>query len=174
LGATTPSITSQRTAAFLQRLPELGWAEGRNVAIEYRWAEGRSERYTEIAAEFVRLKIDVIVTTGVPAVFAAKQATSVIPIVFGWVGTGPWSYSGLEKELRSCIRRHDRSYVVPLVRDHLRYEIRRALGAAEAGREGFCFFSAGLFSASFSAASLANRSSFNRAVFARTVSPSAI
>jgi putative tryptophan/tyrosine transport system substrate-binding protein len=59
LGATTPSITSQRTAAFLQRLPELGWAEGRNVAIEYRWAEGRSERYTDIAAEFVRLEVDV-------------------------------------------------------------------------------------------------------------------
>jgi hypothetical protein len=74
----------------------------------------------------------------------------------------------------SKLMSHDRSYVVPLVRDHLRYEIRRALGAAEAGREGFRFFSTGLFSASFSAASLASRSSFNRAVFARTASPSAI
>ena len=69
-------------AAFVQRLRELGWIEGRTVAIEYRWAEGRSERFAEIAAEFVRLKVDVIVTYGTPAVLAAKQATSVIPIVF--------------------------------------------------------------------------------------------
>jgi ABC-type uncharacterized transport system substrate-binding protein len=69
------------TAAFVRRLRELGWIEGRTVAIEYRWAEGRSERYTEIAAEFVRLNVDVIVTAG-SAVVAVKQATSVIPIVF--------------------------------------------------------------------------------------------
>jgi hypothetical protein len=62
-------------AALAQRLGELGWIEGRTIAIEYRWAEGRPERYAEIAAEFVRLKVDVIVTT-VPAVPAAKQATS--------------------------------------------------------------------------------------------------
>ena len=61
LGASTRSAWSQWTAAFVQRLRELGWTEGR-VAIEYRWAEGRSERYTDIAAEFVRLKVDVIVT----------------------------------------------------------------------------------------------------------------
>ncbi len=65
----------------MQRLGELGWIEGRTVAIEYRWAEGRNERYAEIAAEFVRLKVNVIVTVGA-AVLAAKQATSVIPIVF--------------------------------------------------------------------------------------------
>ena len=65
----------------MQRLRELGWIEGRTVAIEYRWAEGRSERYVEIAAEFVRLKVDVIVTPG-SATLAAKEATSVIPIVF--------------------------------------------------------------------------------------------
>jgi putative ABC transport system substrate-binding protein len=53
------------------------WLEGRNVAIEYRWAEGRSERYTEIAAEFVRLKVDVILTHNTPTVLAAKQAASV-------------------------------------------------------------------------------------------------
>ena len=64
LGATTPSVQSQWTAAFVQRLRELGWIEGRNVAIEYRWAEGRSERFAEIAAEFVRLKVNVIVTSG--------------------------------------------------------------------------------------------------------------
>jgi len=81
LGAATASAWSPWVAAFVQRLPELGWVEGRTVAIEYRWAEGRSERYAEIAAEFVRLKIDVIVTAG-SAVLALKQATSVIPIVF--------------------------------------------------------------------------------------------
>ncbi len=81
LGAATPSSWSQWTAAFVQRLRELGWIEGRTVAIEYRWAEGRIERYAEIAAEFVRLKVDVIVTSG-GAVLAAKQSTSVIPIVF--------------------------------------------------------------------------------------------
>jgi ABC-type uncharacterized transport system substrate-binding protein len=84
LGATTPSAAGQSVAAFVQRLRELGWTESRNLAIEYRWAEGRSERFAEIAAEFVRLKVDVIVTAG-PPVFAAKQATSVIPIVFATV-----------------------------------------------------------------------------------------
>src|SRR6266481_3824115 len=81
LGAATPLSWSEWTAAFVQRLRELGWIDGRTVTIEYRWAEGRSERYTEIAAEFVRLKVDVIVTVG-SAVVAAKQVTSVIPIVF--------------------------------------------------------------------------------------------
>ena len=82
LGAATPAAWGQWVAAFVQRLRELGWIEGRTVAIEYRWAEGRSERYAEIAAEFVRLKVDVIVTQATAAVLAAKQATSVIPIVF--------------------------------------------------------------------------------------------
>jgi putative tryptophan/tyrosine transport system substrate-binding protein len=72
---------SQWVAAFVQRLRDLGWIEGRTIAIEIRWAEGRTERYTEIATEFVRLKVDVIVTTG-GAVLATMQATSVIPIVF--------------------------------------------------------------------------------------------
>ena len=85
-GPTTPSVGSQRVAAFVQRLRELGWIEGRSVKIEYRWAEGRNERAAEIAAEFVRLKVDVIVTQGTPSVLAAKQATSVIPIVFAAVG----------------------------------------------------------------------------------------
>jgi putative ABC transport system substrate-binding protein len=86
LGANTPVTQSQWTAAFVQRLRELGWIEGRTVAIEFRWAEGRSERFAEIAAEFVRLKVDIIVTSGTQAVVAAKQATSVIPIVFATVG----------------------------------------------------------------------------------------
>jgi ABC-type uncharacterized transport system substrate-binding protein len=92
LGANAPTAQMQWTAAFVQRLRELGWSDGRNLAIEYRWAEGRTERFTEIAAEFVRLKVDVIFTYSTPAVLAAKQATSVIPIVFATasdpVGTG--------------------------------------------------------------------------------------
>jgi putative ABC transport system substrate-binding protein len=92
LGATTPAAQSQLTAAFVQRLRELGWVEGRTVAIEYRWGEGRSERFAEFAAEFVRLKVDVILTHNTLPVLAAKQATSVIPIVFATaadpVGTG--------------------------------------------------------------------------------------
>jgi putative tryptophan/tyrosine transport system substrate-binding protein len=81
LGASKPSAWSDWVAAFEQRLRQLGWIEGRTIAIEYRWAEGRSERYAEIAAEFVRLKVDIIVTAG-GAVPAVKQATSAIPIVF--------------------------------------------------------------------------------------------
>jgi putative tryptophan/tyrosine transport system substrate-binding protein len=88
----TPSMESQRVAAFVQRLRELGWVDGRNLAIEYRWAEGRPERVSEIAAEFVRNKVDVIVTVATPPTLAAKQATAVIPIVFAAVsdpvGTG--------------------------------------------------------------------------------------
>jgi putative ABC transport system substrate-binding protein len=63
LGATTPSAGGQLLAAFLQRLRELGWVDGRNVAIEIRWAEGRTNRFAEIAAELVRRKVDVILTT---------------------------------------------------------------------------------------------------------------
>ena len=81
LGAGTPSTWKPWVAAFVQRLRELGWVDGRTVAIDYRWAEGRSERYAEFAAELVHLKVDILVTGGV-AVPAAKQATSVIPIVF--------------------------------------------------------------------------------------------
>jgi len=92
LGATNPAIESQRVAAFVLRLRELGWIDSRNLAIEYRWAEGRNERYAENAAEFVRLKVDVIVTAGTPPALAAKQATAVIPIVLAAasdpVGTG--------------------------------------------------------------------------------------
>jgi len=87
LGTNTPSAQSRWTAAFVQRLRELGWIEGRTFTIEYRWAEGRSERFAELATDFVRLKVDVIVTLG-GAVIPAKQATSVIPIVFA-VATDP-------------------------------------------------------------------------------------
>jgi ABC transporter substrate binding protein len=81
LGTATLSTMSFRVAALVQRMRELGWIDGRNVAIEYRWAEGRSEHLTQIAAEFVRLKVDVIVTQGTPPTLAAKKATAIIPIV---------------------------------------------------------------------------------------------
>ncbi len=86
LGANTPSAQKQWTDAFVQRLRGLGWIEGRNIAIEYRWGEGRFDRAPEIMAEFIRLKVDVIVTHGTPNVVAAKQATSIIPIVFSVAG----------------------------------------------------------------------------------------
>jgi len=81
LGTTTASAWGPWVTAFAQRLRELNWVEGHNVVIEYRWAEGRYERFAQIAAEFHRLKVDVIVTSG-GAVFAAKKAAQTIPIVF--------------------------------------------------------------------------------------------
>ena len=81
LGASTSAAWSPWTSAFVRRLGELGWSDGRNLRIEYRWAEGREERYAEIAAEFVRVKVDVIVTVQ-SALVATKHATSTIPIVF--------------------------------------------------------------------------------------------
>jgi putative ABC transport system substrate-binding protein len=85
LGSGTISAQGSWIAPFAQKLRERGWIEGRTIAIEYRWAEGRAERAGEIAAEFVRLKVDVIVTHATAPVLAAKQATSVIPIVFAVV-----------------------------------------------------------------------------------------
>ena len=97
LGAGAQSAWTHRTSAFAQRLRELGWIEGRTVTIEYRWAEGRTERFREIAAEFARLKVDVIVTVG-SAVLAAKEATSTIPIVFAIavdpIGSGMVDFTG--------------------------------------------------------------------------------
>jgi putative tryptophan/tyrosine transport system substrate-binding protein len=86
LGPLTSSSQSEWTDAFVQSIRQHGWIEGQTVAIEYRWGEGQSERLAEIAAEFVRLKVGVIVTAGTAAVIAAKQTTSVIPIVFGTAG----------------------------------------------------------------------------------------
>ena len=86
LGTITPAVQIRWTEAFVQRLRELGWIEGRTIAIEFRWAEGRSERAAEIVAEFVQQKVDVIIAGGTEYVLAAKQATSVIPIVFPNIG----------------------------------------------------------------------------------------
>jgi ABC-type uncharacterized transport system substrate-binding protein len=82
LGGGSASQQAKWTAAFLQRLRELGWIEGRNIAIEYRWTEGSYERAAEFATELVRLKVDVIVTSGTPIILAAKRATTIVPIVF--------------------------------------------------------------------------------------------
>ena len=88
----TRSVFGPWTTVFIQRLHELGWTEGRNIVIEYRWGEGRSERYAEIAAELVQLKADIIVVGGNEAAIAVKRATSIIPTVFAVaadpIGTG--------------------------------------------------------------------------------------
>ena len=86
LSGAAPSVEGQRIAAFVQRLRELGWIDGRTVAIEYRWGEGRSKRFADIAAEFVRLKVDVILAAGTAPALAAKQATGDIPVVFALAG----------------------------------------------------------------------------------------
>jgi putative tryptophan/tyrosine transport system substrate-binding protein len=84
--ASTLATESQQVIAFTQRLREVGWIEGRSVTIEYRWSEGRSERYADILAEFIRLKVDLILTRGTEAALAAKRATSSIPILAAVVG----------------------------------------------------------------------------------------
>jgi putative tryptophan/tyrosine transport system substrate-binding protein len=86
LGATTPTIWSANVTAFQNRLRELDWIDGRNVSIEYRWTQGRDDRYAEYASEFAQRKVDVIVTAGTTAVIALKKATSAIPIVFAAAG----------------------------------------------------------------------------------------
>ena len=86
LGATSAALGRDWSTSFVQRLRELGWIEGQTVTIEYRWAEGREARFGEIATEFVRLKVDVIVTYGTPSVAAAKKVTAIVPIVFAAAG----------------------------------------------------------------------------------------
>jgi putative ABC transport system substrate-binding protein len=86
IGTANSLVGQAYERAFEQELQRLGWTAGRNLEIEARWGEGRIERFTEIVAEFVRLNVDVIVTTGYPSALLAKQATSIIPIVFTTVG----------------------------------------------------------------------------------------
>jgi putative ABC transport system substrate-binding protein len=86
LGATTAASERLRTDAFVQRLSELGWIEGHTVAIEYRWAEGRTERFPGIAADLVQLRVNILLVTSIAAALACKQATAVIPIVFPLAG----------------------------------------------------------------------------------------
>src|SRR6476619_7952398 len=86
LGSGTAAAQSEWTAALLQRLRELGWSEGGHLTIEYRWGEGRTERFSEIAAEFVQRKVTIILTHNTPPTLAAMGATSSIPIVFATAG----------------------------------------------------------------------------------------
>jgi putative ABC transport system substrate-binding protein len=86
LGATTPTVWSTFVAAFDQRLRRLGWIDGSNIAIDYRWAEGRQDRYDDFAQDFVGREVDIILTSGTPAVLAVKKATKRIPIVFASAG----------------------------------------------------------------------------------------
>jgi putative ABC transport system substrate-binding protein len=88
LGTTSPSVWQIWTAAFVQRLRELGWIEGQTVAIEYRWAEGRQDRWAEFATDFARLKVDIVFTSGDQAVNAAKRTLPTTPIVFA-IGNDP-------------------------------------------------------------------------------------
>ena len=97
LSSGTPSSAKDWIDAFVQRLSELLWVVGNTVAIEYRWAEARNDRFAEFAAELVRLKVDAIVTSGTPSVIALMQATSSIPIVF--VAVGDPVANGLVKSL---------------------------------------------------------------------------
>jgi ABC-type uncharacterized transport system substrate-binding protein len=86
MGQGTPAAEAKRVAAFVGRLRELSWIEGRTVVIEYRWTEGRSDLAADIAGEFARRKVDIIVTSGTPLITAAKQVTTSIPIVFTAAG----------------------------------------------------------------------------------------
>jgi putative ABC transport system substrate-binding protein len=86
LGASSPALESELVAAFRQGLRDLGYIEGQNIVIEYRWAEGRYDRYPAFVAEAVGLKVDVVVTEGTPAAIAARQGTSTIPIVMAVIG----------------------------------------------------------------------------------------
>ena len=105
LGAADPSVAGPWISAFETRLRELGWVDGRTIQIEYRWSEGRTESNAEAAADFVRRKVDVIVSFG-GATLAMKQATSVIPIVFTVdadpVGRGPGRVGG---DFTGCLQR---------------------------------------------------------------------
>jgi ABC-type uncharacterized transport system substrate-binding protein len=86
LGSTTAAVASLWTSVFVQRLRDLGWVENQTITLEYRWAEGRVERAKEIAAEFVRLKVDVIVTSGTTNIEAVKRVASSTPIIFAVAG----------------------------------------------------------------------------------------
>jgi putative ABC transport system substrate-binding protein len=86
LGTSSPSLERHLVDAFRQKLREMGHVEGENIVIEYRWAEGDYDRFPSLVAELIRLRPDLIVTTGTPGTLAAKQATATIPIVFASSG----------------------------------------------------------------------------------------
>jgi putative ABC transport system substrate-binding protein len=86
LGPTAASAAGKRMSAFVQRLEDHGWTDGRNITIEYRWANGRTEQFAPLASELVKLNVAVIATWGTATALAAKRATASIPIVFTVVG----------------------------------------------------------------------------------------
>ena len=86
LGNVSASAQAKRVEALRAGLRDLGYVEGKNIVIEFRWAEGRYDRLPDLAAELVRLKVDVLVTAGTPGALAAKQATTTIPIVMVGIG----------------------------------------------------------------------------------------
>jgi putative ABC transport system substrate-binding protein len=86
LGNSSPALERDLIAAFRQGLRDLGYTEGQNILIEYRWAEGRPDRFPDFAAELVHLKVDMILTAGTPGALAAKRATQTIPIVMAAAG----------------------------------------------------------------------------------------
>jgi putative ABC transport system substrate-binding protein len=97
LGVQTPTVAAKAMDELRAGLRDLGWVEGKNIVIEYRWAEGKYDRLSDLAAELVRLGVDVIVTGGTPAIRAAKQATTTIPIVM--TASGDAVASGLVASL---------------------------------------------------------------------------
>jgi putative tryptophan/tyrosine transport system substrate-binding protein len=97
LGGNSHSVISARMDAFRQGLRDLGYIEGENILAEYRWADGKSDRLPELAAELVRLKVEIIVTQGTQATIAAARATNTIPIVT--VGAGDLVGEGLVASL---------------------------------------------------------------------------
>jgi ABC-type uncharacterized transport system substrate-binding protein len=105
LEGSAPALNQPVREAFRRGLEQLGWVEGRNVIIEYRSADGRTERFPELAAELVRLNVSVIVVTGEPMIIAARQATTTIPIVMAAVGD---PRAGICREPRTARRQHHR------------------------------------------------------------------
>ena len=134
IGGGGPITQRAWVEAFVQRLRELGWIEGRTIAIEYRWGEGNAARYAEFAAEFVRLKVDVILAGGTEAAVAAKQATSLIPIVFQTAGDPIGSFAGATgwQRHRTVEPRERSPPQTP------RTPARGFPGSAAAGRDGKC------------------------------------
>jgi len=86
LGNSSPSLEVDLLDAFRQGLRDFGYTEGQNIIIEYRWAEGKYDRFPDLLADLVRLKVDAIVTAGTPGALAAKRATKTIPIVMAVAG----------------------------------------------------------------------------------------
>jgi hypothetical protein len=128
MGIANSSVGQAYEKAFEQELQRLGWTEGRNLEIEARWGEGRIGRFTEIVAEFVRLKVDVIVTTGTPSALLAKEATSIIPIVFA---TGDPVAVGLVASWRG------RAAISPGFRTRIRNRRASALGSCARWSRGY-------------------------------------